>query len=87
MRERPDPELRPAFPMWSRTSAITAFVLFFVLSFAVFHHHFQPDVTEHTWVQHMFQIMTLLIFIPSTLYVFNWIASLWQDTSNKKRRT
>lgn len=67
-------------PMWSRMSAIIAFILLFTLSFSVFHHHFQPNVTEHTWVQRMFQILTLLIFIPSTLHVFNWIASLWQDT-------
>ena len=65
-------------PMWSRQSGIIAFVLLFVLSFVVFHHHFQPDVTRHGWVQRFFQIMTLLIFIPSTLHVFNWIASLWQ---------
>ena len=51
----------------------------FALSFVVFHHHFQPDVTVHTWVQRTFQILTLFIFIPSTLHVFNWIASLWQD--------
>lgn len=67
-------------PMWSYWSGVIAFLLLLVLSFAVFHHHFQPDVTEHTWVQRMFQILTLFIFIPSTLHVFNWIASLWQDS-------
>ena len=65
-------------PMWSQRSGIIAFVLLFMLSFVVFHHHFQPDVTRHTWVQRFFQITTFLIFIPSTLHVFNWIASLWQ---------
>jgi cytochrome c oxidase subunit 1 len=65
-------------PMWSRTSAIVAFVLLFLLSFGVFHHHFQPNVTEHGWIQRLFQILTLLIIVPSTLHVFNWIASLWQ---------
>lgn len=66
-------------PMWSYWSAIVAFGLLTVLSFVVFHHHFQPDVTVHTWVQRTFQLLTLLIFIPSTLHVFNWIATLWQD--------
>jgi cytochrome c oxidase subunit 1 len=66
-------------PMWSYYSGVVAFILLFVLSFVVFHHHFQPAVTEHTWVQRSFQVLTLLIFIPSTLHVFNWIASLWQD--------
>lgn len=66
-------------PMWSYKSAVTAFVLLFVLSFVVFHHHFQPAVSEHTWVQRSFQILTLFIFIPSTLHVFNWIATLWSD--------
>jgi cytochrome c oxidase subunit 1 len=65
--------------IWSYWSGVAAFVLLFVLSFIVFHHHFQPDVTQHTWVQRSFQFLTLLIFIPSTLHVFNWIASLWQD--------
>lgn len=73
--------LMPRFlgrPMWSYWSGIIAFIMLFVLSFVVFHHHFQPDVTTHGWVQRVFQILTLLIFIPSTLHVFNWIASLWQ---------
>lgn len=65
-------------PIWSHLSGIVAFVTLFALSFVVFHHHFQPDVTTHTWVQRFFQLMTLLIFIPSTLHVFNWIASLFQ---------
>ena len=65
-------------PMWSYLSGVIAFVLLTVLSFVVFHHHFQPDVTIHTWVQRTFQFLTLMIFIPSTLHVFNWIATLWQ---------
>lgn len=66
-------------PMWSYRSGIIAFILLFVLSFVVFHHHFQPAVNTHTWVQRAFQILTMLIFIPSTLHVFNWIATLWSD--------
>ncbi|MCH9000856.1 MAG: cbb3-type cytochrome c oxidase subunit I, partial [Proteobacteria bacterium] len=65
-------------PLWSYLSGVIAFVLLAALSFVVFHHHFQPDVTIHSWVQRTFQVLTLLIFIPSTLHVFNWIASLWQ---------
>ena len=65
-------------PMWSKLSGVIAFLLLFVLSLVVFHHHFQPNVTQHTWVQRAFQVLTLLIFIPSTLHVFNWIATLWQ---------
>ncbi len=74
-------------PMWSHISGVIAFVLLFVLSFVVFHHHFQPDVTKHTWVQRAFQILTLFIFIPSTLHVFNWIGSLWQDRIPRSART
>ncbi len=66
-------------PMWSYMSGVVAFVLLFALSFVVFHHHFQPAVTTHGWVQRGFQILTLLIFIPSTLHVFNWIATLWSE--------
>lgn len=66
-------------PMWSYVSGVVAFLLLAALSFVVFNHHFQPAVTKHTWVQRAFQVLTLLIFIPSTLHVFNWIATLWQD--------
>jgi cytochrome c oxidase subunit 1 len=66
-------------PMWSYKSGVIAFAMLAVLSFFVFHHHFQPSVTTHSWVQRAFQIMTLLIFIPSTLHVFNWIATVWED--------
>ncbi len=65
-------------PIWSHKSGIIAFVLLVFLSFVVFPHHFQPDNTEHTWLQRAVQILTLMIFIPSTLHVFNWIATLWQ---------
>ncbi|NIR28748.1 MAG: hypothetical protein GWN84_05410 [Gammaproteobacteria bacterium] len=65
-------------PMWSHGSGVVAFVLLFVLSFGVFHHHFQANITEHVWVQRLFQLLTLLIIVPSTLHVFNWIATLWQ---------
>jgi cytochrome c oxidase subunit 1 len=74
--------LMPRFlgrPMWSYTSGVIAFVLLFALSFVVFPHHFQPAATIHGFLQRTTQILTLLIFIPSTLHVFNWIATLWSD--------
>ncbi len=74
-------------PMWSYNSAVIAFALLAALSFVVFHHHFQPSVTIHSWVQRAFQIMTLFIFIPSTLHVFNWIATIWQDHIPDSART
>lgn len=81
--------LMPRFlgrPMWSKISGIVAFVLLFLLSFGVFHHHFQPNVTEHGWVQRLFQLMTLLILVPSALHVFNWIATLWAGPIGARAR-
>lgn len=66
-------------PMWSYTSGVVAFLLLAVLSFVVFPHHFQPASTVHGFLQRATQVLTLLIFIPSTLHVFNWIATLWSD--------
>ncbi len=66
-------------PMWSYMSAVTAFILLTVLSFVVYPHHFQPAFSVSGWLQRTTQILTLLIFIPSTLHVFNWIATLWSD--------
>lgn len=65
-------------PIWSKTSGVVALGLLFALSFGVFHHHFQANVTVHTGVQRFFQLTTMLIIVPSTLHVFNWIATLWQ---------
>ena len=66
-------------PMWSYTSGVVAFLLLALLSFVVFPHHFQPASTVHGILQRTTQILTLMIFIPSTLHVFNWIATLWSD--------
>lgn len=66
-------------PMWSYTSAVIAFALLTVLSFVVYPHHFQPAFSVSGWLQRAIQILTLMIFIPSTLHVFNWIATLWSD--------
>lgn len=74
-------------PMWSYWSGVTAFALLAVLSFVVFHHHFQPAVTSHGLVQRAFQILTLFIFIPSSLHVFNWIATLWSGPVPESARS
>ncbi len=66
-------------PMWSYMSGVIAFALLAVLSFVVFPHHFQPAHNATGLVQHIAQTMSLLIFIPSTMHVFNWIATLWSD--------
>jgi len=66
-------------PMWSYHSAVSAFILLTILSFVVYPHHFQPAFTVSGWLERSVQILTLLIFIPSTLHVFNWIATLWSD--------
>lgn len=73
-------------PVWSKASGIVAFLLLLVLSFVVFHHHFQPVVNEHGAIQRFFQIMTLLIFVPSTLHVFNWIATLFEGPISDQAR-
>lgn len=64
-------------PLWSQKSGVIAFTLLFVLGFGVWHHHFQPNVTIHGWIQATFEFMTMMVIIPSSLHVFNWIATLW----------
>ena len=66
-------------PVWSYWSGVVAFALLTALSFVVYPHHFQPAPTISTPLERAAQILTLAIFIPSTLHVFNWIATLWQD--------
>jgi len=66
-------------PIWSYWSGVIAFVLLTVLSFIVYPHHFQPVSTVSGMLERAAQILTLAIFIPSTLHVFNWIATLWYD--------
>lgn len=66
-------------PMWSYWSAVLAFGLLTMLSFVVYPHHFQPASTVSGAIERATQILTLLIFIPSTMHVFNWIATLWAD--------
>ncbi len=66
-------------PIWSYWSAVIAFSILTVLAFVVYPHHFQPAETVSGPLQRAVQILTLLIFVPSTLHVFNWIATLWFD--------
>jgi len=65
-------------PLWSHVSGVIAFSLLFLVGFAVWHHHFQTEATIHGPVQKFFELTTLLIIVPSSLHVFNWIATLWQ---------
>lgn len=66
-------------PMWSHWSAAVAFVLLAILSFTVFPHHFQPLHNTIGSTARIAQILSLIIFIPSSMHVFNWIATLWSD--------
>ncbi len=67
-------------PIWSYWSAVAAFSILTVLAFVVYPHHFQPAESVSGMIGRATQILTLLIFVPSTLHVFNWIATLWFDT-------
>ncbi len=64
-------------PMWSYWSGVIAFLLLMIFAFPIGPHHFQPTYTIAGWYQRLIQILTLLVFIPSVLHVFNWIATLW----------
>jgi len=64
-------------PMWSYWSGVVAFLLLMVFALPIGPHHFQPATTVTTGYQRFIQIITLLVFIPSVLHVFNWIATLW----------
>ncbi|GMQ76070.1 MAG: hypothetical protein BMS9Abin01_1334 [Gammaproteobacteria bacterium] len=66
-------------PMWSYWSGVVAFVLLGVFAMPIGPHHFQPLFTISGWYERTIQIMTLLVFVPSVLHVFNWIATLWSD--------
>jgi cytochrome c oxidase subunit I len=66
-------------PMWSYWSGVIAFVLLGIFAMPIGPHHFQPLYSVAGWYQRTVQIMTLLVFVPSVLHVFNWIATLWSD--------
>lgn len=73
-------------PMWSYGSGVLAFTVLAILGFDVFHHHYFPSVSPHSFFVVSFSITTLLIIIPSSMHVFNWIATLWGGASQHVRR-
>jgi len=72
--------------LWSHTSGIVAFTALFFLGFGVWVHHFQPNFTVHSWLNFFYQFTTMLIIIPSSLHVFNWVASMWQGRISEETR-
>ncbi len=64
-------------PMWSYWSGVVAFVLLALGAMPIGPHHFQPVYTVSGGYQRFVQFLTLLVFIPSVLHVFNWISSLF----------
>jgi len=66
-------------PMWSYWSGVIAFILLGIFAMPIGPHHFQPLYTISSWYERAIQIFTLLVFVPSVLHVFNWIATLWSD--------
>ncbi len=64
-------------PMWSYWSGVAAFVLLSIGALPIGPHHFQPLYTVAGDYQRFIQILTMLVFIPSVLHVFNWISSLF----------
>ncbi|PCH66093.1 MAG: hypothetical protein COC12_13740 [Rhodobacteraceae bacterium] len=64
-------------PMWSYWSGVAAFILLSIGALPIGPHHFQPVYTVSGDYQRFIQILTMLVFIPSVLHVFNWISSLF----------
>ncbi|MCF6320777.1 MAG: cbb3-type cytochrome c oxidase subunit I [Rhizobiaceae bacterium] len=65
------------YPMWSYWSGVIAFILLMLGAMPIGPHHFQPLYTVSGDYQRFVQFLTLLVFIPSVLHVFNWIATLF----------
>jgi len=66
-------------PMWSYWSGVVAFLLLGILALPIGPHHFQPAHNISAGYERFIQLATLLVFIPSVLHVFNWIATLWSE--------
>ena len=64
-------------PMWSYWSGVVAFVLLALGAMPIGPHHIQPLYTVSEGPQRFVQILTMLVFIPSVLHVFNWISTLF----------
>ncbi len=72
--------LMPRFlghPMWSYWSGVAAFILLAIGAMPIGPHHFQPLHTVSGEYERFIQILTMLVFIPSVLHVFNWISTLF----------
>ena len=72
--------LMPRFlgrPMWSYWSGVVAFTLLAIGAMPIGPHHFQPAHTISGDYQRFVQILTMLVFIPSVMHVFNWISTLF----------
>ncbi len=72
--------------LWSHMSGVIAFSALFLVGFGVWVHHFQPNFTVHSLLNFFFQFMTMLIIVPSSLHVFNWVASMWQGRISHETR-
>ncbi len=66
-------------PMWSYWSGVVAFILLAIGAMPIGPHHFQPVYTISGGYQRFVQILTMLVFIPSVLHVFNWISTLFMS--------
>lgn len=66
-------------PMWSYWSGVIAFTLLAIGALPIGPHHFQPLHTVSGDYERFIQILTLLVFIPSVLHMFNWISTLFMN--------
>jgi cytochrome c oxidase subunit 1 len=66
-------------PMWSYWSGVIAFTLLAIGALPIGPHHFQPLHTVSDDYERFIQILTLLVFIPSVLHMFNWISTLFMN--------
>ncbi len=63
--------------MWSYWSGVVAFLLLALGAIPIGPHHFQPVHTISGPYERFVQVLTMLVFIPSVLHVFNWISTLF----------
>jgi len=63
--------------MWSYWSGVVAFILLGLGAIPIGPHHFQPVHTISGTYERFVQVLTMLVFIPSVLHVFNWISTLF----------
>ena len=63
--------------MWSYWSGVIAFILLALGAIPIGPHHFQPVHTISGNYERFVQVLTMLVFIPSVLHVFNWVSTLF----------